>query len=234
MDGAPRYFLTAYGIAVKHGYQGTEEEWLASLTAYGMAVAMGYEGTETEWLQKLNDPVPELVVGETVTLEAGLPATVEITGPKERPVLNFGIPRGIGQDDVLFITGGEMRGSIEMGGNRITDLPLPEDGNDAANKAYVLYEVGKKASTASYTGTFTAAGWSGSAPYSQAITVPGILGTDEPWVDIDMSKVPAGVDAEEAWNFVGRVTASADNTIVAYCNKEKPEVDLPIILKVVR
>ena len=27
----PPYFLTAYGIAVKHGFQGTEEEWLASL-----------------------------------------------------------------------------------------------------------------------------------------------------------------------------------------------------------
>mgnify|MGYP000237190409 CR=1 FL=1 len=25
------YYLTAYGIALKHGYQGTEEEWLASL-----------------------------------------------------------------------------------------------------------------------------------------------------------------------------------------------------------
>ena len=27
----PPYFLTAYGIAVKNGFQGTEEEWLASL-----------------------------------------------------------------------------------------------------------------------------------------------------------------------------------------------------------
>lgn len=28
---APPYYLTAYGIAVKHGFTGTEEEWLASL-----------------------------------------------------------------------------------------------------------------------------------------------------------------------------------------------------------
>jgi hypothetical protein len=27
----PPYYLTAYGLAVKYGYQGTEEEWLASL-----------------------------------------------------------------------------------------------------------------------------------------------------------------------------------------------------------
>ena len=30
---APPYYLTAYGIAVKHGFTGTEEEWLASLHA---------------------------------------------------------------------------------------------------------------------------------------------------------------------------------------------------------
>ena len=28
---SPRYYISAYGIAVKHGFQGTEEEWLASL-----------------------------------------------------------------------------------------------------------------------------------------------------------------------------------------------------------
>ncbi len=27
----PPYFLTAYGIAVKHGYRGTEEQWLADM-----------------------------------------------------------------------------------------------------------------------------------------------------------------------------------------------------------
>ena len=27
----PSYYLTAYGIAVKHGFRGTEEEWLESL-----------------------------------------------------------------------------------------------------------------------------------------------------------------------------------------------------------
>ena len=27
----PRYYITAYGIAVKHGFEGTEEEWLESL-----------------------------------------------------------------------------------------------------------------------------------------------------------------------------------------------------------
>ena len=29
------YYITAYGIAVKHGFIGTEEEWLASLKGDG-------------------------------------------------------------------------------------------------------------------------------------------------------------------------------------------------------
>ena len=52
----PPYYITAYGLAVKHGYQGTEEEWLASLQghdAYTEAVKAGYEGTEQEFYAML-------------------------------------------------------------------------------------------------------------------------------------------------------------------------------------
>ncbi len=48
----PPYYLSAYGLAVLHGYEGTEEEWLASLQgegAYEQAVAGGYTGTEEEF-----------------------------------------------------------------------------------------------------------------------------------------------------------------------------------------
>lgn len=50
--------LSAYDIAVKNGYKGTEAQWLESLkegeSAYDLAVKNGYEGTETEWLASLN------------------------------------------------------------------------------------------------------------------------------------------------------------------------------------
>lgn len=136
MTGAPRYFLTAYGIAVKHGYQGTEEEWLTSLTAYGMAVAMGYEGTEEEWLQKLTDPVPDIVVDKTITIEAGLPARVEISGTKERPVFSFYIPRGAGTEDALLRTGDTMSGIFNMDGFPLIGLPEPAEDDWAVNKRY--------------------------------------------------------------------------------------------------
>ncbi len=52
--------LSAYEIAVKNGYVGSETQWLKSLkgsdsgkSAYEIAVENGYEGTETEWLESL-------------------------------------------------------------------------------------------------------------------------------------------------------------------------------------
>lgn len=45
------YYLTAYGIAVKHGFKGTEAEWLESLTgAQGESVELRYE-QESQTLQ---------------------------------------------------------------------------------------------------------------------------------------------------------------------------------------
>lgn len=60
---------SAYELAVEKGYQGTEEEWLASLngsngndgddgkSAYELAVENGYQGTEEEWLASLKGSV---------------------------------------------------------------------------------------------------------------------------------------------------------------------------------
>lgn len=51
--------LSAYQLAVKNGYEGTEEQWLTSITgvegksAYQVAQAKGFEGTETAWLASL-------------------------------------------------------------------------------------------------------------------------------------------------------------------------------------
>ena len=48
---------SAYEEAVRLGYVGTEEEWIASLkgeNAYQIAVMNGYSGTEEEWLDSLN------------------------------------------------------------------------------------------------------------------------------------------------------------------------------------
>lgn len=93
-----------------------------------------------------------------------------------------------------------------------------------------------KASTANYSATFLSNGWSATAPYSQTVSVQGILVTDVPIVDVDLSGVETsdtGIALKEAWNFIDRVTAE-NGTVTAYCYEEKPTVNVPIVLKVVR
>lgn len=52
----------AYQIAVKRGYQGTVDDWLASLKgdpgkdAYQIAVCQGFTGSRDEWLESLKGP----------------------------------------------------------------------------------------------------------------------------------------------------------------------------------
>ena len=92
------------------------------------------------------------------------------------------------------------------------------------------------ARTARYSATLTASGWSASAPYTQTASAAGVLATDDPFVDVDMSGASGsaqGAALTEAWGFVGRVTAG-NGQITAYCYEDKPAVNLPVILKVVR
>lgn len=96
--------------------------------------------------------------------------------------------------------------------------------------------ISQKASTANYTATLSSSGWSSSAPYTQTVSVSGILASDTPFVDVNMSGASTGSTGEaltEAWTLVGRITANA-GSITAYCYKEKPAVNIPLILKVVR
>jgi hypothetical protein len=69
---------SAYQIAVRHGYSGTEDEWLESLkgeSAYQIAVRHGFDGTEDEWLASLKGEKGESYkIEETVTKVEELPA----------------------------------------------------------------------------------------------------------------------------------------------------------------
>lgn len=76
--------------------------------------------------------------------------------------------------------------------------------------------------------------WSGSAaPYSKSVTVTGILATDTPIIDVVMSGTYATDKArQEAWAYIYRAV-TANNSITFYAN-EKPTVELPVQIKVVR
>ena len=76
--------------------------------------------------------------------------------------------------------------------------------------------------------------WSGSAaPYSKSIAVTGILETDTPIIDVVMSGTYATDKArQEAWAYIYRAV-TGNNSITFYAS-EKPSVNLPVQIKVVR
>lgn len=75
--------------------------------------------------------------------------------------------------------------------------------------------------------------WSGSGPYTQDITVTGILASDKPTMDIVPSSTFATAEAQlEAYENIYRFTTAA-NKITVY-SKEKTTTSIPIQLKAVR
>ena len=76
--------------------------------------------------------------------------------------------------------------------------------------------------------------WSDSIPYSQTVTVNGIVSTDTPIVDIVLSStVDTALLQEEAYACVSRIV-TGESSITLYCNKKKPVTAFNIQLKVVK
>jgi len=76
--------------------------------------------------------------------------------------------------------------------------------------------------------------WSGtSAPYTKTVTVNGIQSSDTPIIDVVMSGTYSTDEARaEAWGYIYRAVTGA-NSITFYAT-DKPTVDLPIQIRVVR
>ena len=91
-----------------------------------------------------------------------------------------------------------------------------------------------KATTALYTATLPASGWTNAAPFTQTVSVSGILSTDTPIADVVLDvNTPTAIAQIEAWANVSKIE-TADGTITATCLEELPAIDIPIQLKVVR
>lgn len=89
------------------------------------------------------------------------------------------------------------------------------------------------AATKTFTATLSTS-WSGSGPYTQTVTVSGLLEVDNPIVDAVLSSATSTAKAQrDAWALVDRITTAA-NSITAYAYDKKPTTAIPIQLKVVR
>lgn len=84
------------------------------------------------------------------------------------------------------------------------------------------------------TATLSAGGWSATAPYTQNVSIEGILDTDRPHVCLvpsDDSEV--ALAQEEHWGFVNRGVAY-DGYIVFTCYEDRPETNLTLQIEVNR
>lgn len=195
-------------LEAEKGQLSAEMQLYRGYSAYEIAVQHGFEGTEADWLASLN----------------ATSATVNGQSRDDSGNIN------------LYATNIPVNGegNAPSVAQKLQSLADGLDTKISAQEA--LQAIGRKASTASYTAVFPSAGWSASAPYSQTVSVTGILATDDPLADVSLSgasTAQAGKALTDAWTFVSRVD-TADGTVTAYCYEEKPEVDIPVILKVVR
>ena len=99
------YYLSAYAIAVEHGYKGTVEQWLESLIgpqgdggkdAYTIAVENGFTGTVEQWLASMKgDAATVEIVGADALAAVDVPTVTEVEGstPAARRY-KLGIPAG--------------------------------------------------------------------------------------------------------------------------------------------
>ena len=138
----------------------------------------------------------------------------------------------------LAVSGGDMEGPINMNGQPISGLNDPTEDTQAANKGYVdAVKEEVKAYTDSKRKTWTATittTWSGSGPYTQSVTVSGILASDMPHITpIYSSDNATALAQKEAWACVSKAVTVA-NAITFSCFEDKPATAIPIQIEVNR
>lgn len=100
-------------------------------------------------------------------------------------------------------------------------------------KGYMVEALNCGALHVTTTATITTA-WSGSGPYTQAVSVSGILATDMPHImPVYSTTNSTAISQKEAWACVSKAETSA-NTITFTCFEEKPSTDIPIQIEVMR
>ena len=191
----PPYFLTAYGLAVRGGYGGTAEEWIASLkgetgeSAYDLAREAGYEGTEEELAQALT-ALPDYARTAEDAMAAALAAAARAEAAADGMV-----------PQTRKINGHDLSRDRSLSALNPPPLPTPA-------------QIG--AATPVCTGTVAfGAQWTGDGPYTQTVTVTGAAVTAKSKVDLQPSAaqldalIADGVGALLVENNAGTLTAYA-------------------------
>lgn len=226
--------LANKSVTYQVGDSGTVEpsgEWLADVPS----VPQGkYLWTRTSLQFNTGNPITWYSVAYAGINGTGAVSTVNGVNPGE----TGNVTLGASDVGALPVSGGDMTGSINMNGQKITGLNDPTEDTEAARKGYVdAAKEEAKAYTDSKRKTWTATittTWSGSGPYTQSVTVSGILASDMPHIMPVYSATNATAIAQkEAWACVSKAETS-DGTITFTCFEEKPSTDIPIQIEVMR
>ena len=127
--------------------------------------------------------------------------------------------------------GGLMTGDIVMSSHQIKVLGAPTDSSDAATKEYVD-TASSNAKTVAKTATLTVAGWTGSAPYAQSVTVTGLTDAKKAMAyPVYGSDTTANIALKEACGMVSFASRSG-NVLTFTCLEDKPMVNIPITVEV--
>lgn len=126
----------------------------------------------------------------------------------------------------LPVAGGTMTGNINMGGMWVYGLSEPNNPSDAATKKYVD---GKRVAYTAVLGT----SWTGSGPYTQTVSLSGILASDMPHVTPVLYVDSYIAERAENWQKISMAEAVAGG-IKFTCFEEKPTMELKIQIEVVR
>lgn len=194
-----------------------------------------YLWTKIELQFNTGDPIVSYSVSRMGIDGSGAVSTVCGVSPDD----TGNVPLTAADVGALPSAGGDMTGPINMNGQPISGLNAPTENTQAANKGYVD---DAKAEAKSYTdskhitktATITTT-WSGSAaPYTQSVTVSGILASDLPHITPVYSTTNSTAIAQKtAWACVSKAVTAA-NTITFTCFEEKPTTAIPIQIEVNR
>ena len=209
-------------------YQVSDSGTIIPSGSWGSSIPVVSQGkylwTKTELQFNTGDPIVSYSVGRMGIDGSGAVSTVAGVSPD----VNGNVALTAADVGALAVSGGDMEGPISMGGNKVTELGTPTDSGDAATKGYVDGKRITRTATLSTT-------WSGSsAPYTQSISVSGILSTDKPHIaPVYSSALETALSEKEAWAMISKAESS-DGTIIFTCFEEKPTTAISIQIEVIR
>ena len=219
-------------------YQVSDSGTIIPSGAWGSSIPVVSQGkylwTKTELQFNTGDPIISYSVGRMGMDGTGAVSSVAGVSPDATGNVTL-TAADVG---ALPVSGGDMTGAINMNGQPISGLNDPTEDTQAARKVYVdAAKEEVKAYTDSKRKTWTATittTWSGSGPYTQSVTVSGILASDMPHITpVYSSDNAAAIAQKEAWACVSKAVTAA-NSIKFTCFEDKPTTAISIQIEVIR